>query len=216
MNSDIVFIIADNQAITRQGLHGYITESFSGCTLVDVADKQELLSALKVYNAGTVVLDYTLFNFSSAEELLIVVKRFEDVYWILFSNELSDDFIRRMTVEQRVGMILKENSGEEIRTALLCASRKERYLCHQITNLLIVGDHKRTPHSLLTATEVEVLKLIAHGKSVKEIANERNSSTHTIITHKKNIFRKLEVNNVHEATKYALRAGLVDLVEYYI
>ena len=52
--------------------------------------------------------------------------------------------------------------------------------------------------------------------SVKEIAAERTSSVHTIITHKKNIFRKLEVNNVYEATKYALRAGLVELVEYYI
>jgi len=58
--------------------------------------------------------------------------------------------------------------------------------------------------------------LIARGLSVKEIAAERISSTHTIITHKKNIFRKLGVNNVYEATKYALRAGLVEMVEYYI
>jgi DNA-binding NarL/FixJ family response regulator len=51
---------------------------------------------------------------------------------------------------------------------------------------------------------------------VKEIAQQRVSSIHTIVTHKKNIFRKLEVNNVYEATKYALRAGLVEMVEYYL
>jgi len=39
---------------------------------------------------------------------------------------------------------------------------------------------------------------------------------HTIMTHRKNIFRKIEVNNVHEATKYAMKAGLIDLAEYYI
>lgn len=58
--------------------------------------------------------------------------------------------------------------------------------------------------------------MIARGKSVKEIAAERFSSTHTIITHKKNIFRKLGVNNVYEATKYAIRAGIVEMMEYYI
>ena len=50
----------------------------------------------------------------------------------------------------------------------------------------------------------------------KEIAEKRFSSFHTVNTHRKNIFRKLNVNNVHEATKYALRAGLVDTAEYYI
>jgi DNA-binding NarL/FixJ family response regulator len=54
------------------------------------------------------------------------------------------------------------------------------------------------------------------GKSVREIAEERISSVHTIATHKKNIFRKLEVNNIHEATKYALRSGLIDSMDYYI
>ena len=68
----------------------------------------------------------------------------------------------------------------------------------------------------MTPTEREVLRLIASGKTVKEIAALRNSSVHTIITHKKNLFRKLEVNNVYEATKYALKAGLIELVEYYI
>ncbi len=70
--------------------------------------------------------------------------------------------------------------------------------------------------SILTSTEQEILKLIALGRTTKEIASERFSSTHTIITHRKNIFRKLAVNNVHEATKYALRAGIVDSAEYYI
>ena len=68
----------------------------------------------------------------------------------------------------------------------------------------------------LTVTEREILKLMALGKTTKEIAAERFLSVYTVMTHRKNIFRKLEVNNVHEATKYALRAGIVDVVEYYI
>ena len=69
---------------------------------------------------------------------------------------------------------------------------------------------------LLTQTEKNILKEIALGKTTKEIAAEKNLSFHTINSHRKNIFRKLGVNNVHEATKYAMRAGIVDLAEYYI
>lgn len=68
----------------------------------------------------------------------------------------------------------------------------------------------------LTKTETEILKDIALGMTTKKIAEKRFSSFHTVNTHRKNIFRKLGVNNVHEATKYALRAGLVDSAEYYI
>lgn len=98
------------------------------------------------------------------------------------------------------------------------ALRSERFICQQIHHLLSNKNLIREPkeHPVLTSTEKEILKAIALGKTTKEIASERFSSIHTITTHRKNIFRKLEVNNVHEATKYALRAGIVDTTEYYI
>ena len=68
----------------------------------------------------------------------------------------------------------------------------------------------------MTKTEVEVLKEIAIGLTTREIAEKRFSSFHTVNTHRKNIFRKLGVNNVHEAIRYAMRSGLVDAAEYYI
>ena len=70
--------------------------------------------------------------------------------------------------------------------------------------------------SVLTKTETEILIDIANGMTTKEIAERRFSSFHTVNTHRKNIFRKLKVNNVHEATKYAIRAGLIDTAEYNI
>ena len=58
--------------------------------------------------------------------------------------------------------------------------------------------------------------LVSLNRQEAEIAAERFSSIHTITTHRKNIFRKLEINNIHEATRYALRAGIIDSAEYYI
>lgn len=96
--------------------------------------------------------------------------------------------------------------------------RNHRYICQRMTEMLLVS-REVTPEKEqinLTKTEIEILKDIALGMTTKEIAEKRFSSFHTVNTHRKNIFRKLNVNNVHEATKYALRAGLVDSAEYYI
>ncbi|MBO4985698.1 MAG: response regulator transcription factor [Bacteroides sp.] len=208
------FILADNQDITRAGLQHYICQLFPEASIVNVTCKRELMTALKEHENGIVVMDYTLFDLQGTDELLIIGKRFPQSRWLLFSHELSENSIRQLSAEPSISLILKECSCEEIFMALKCATQGERYLCHQISNLLLT--HPTKQPSILTTTEVEILKLIAHGKSVKEIAALRVSSIHTIITHKKNIFRKLEVNNVYEATRYALRAGLIELVEYYI
>ena len=216
MNTDYTFILADNQDITRVGLRSYIGELFEHQQTVNASDKEALVKELLSHPKSIVVLDYALFDLTSFEDLLNISVRFPDTHWILFSNELSDKFIHRMSQEKNFSMVLKECPGMEIISALQCAAHSGRYFCQQITSLLVMGAAKSGDSPSLTASETEVLKLIALGKTVKEIANERFSSIHTITTHKKNIFRKLGVNNVYEATKYGLRAGLVEMAEYYI
>ena len=103
----------------------------------------------------------------------------------------------------------------EIRMAITAALSGQRYICQRTMEMMLVPEVKEEKVKL-TQTETEILKDIALGMTTKEIADKRFSSFHTVNTHRKNIFRKLGVNNVHEATKYALRAGLVDSAEYYI
>ena len=85
-----------------------------------------------------------------------------------------------------------------------------------MTEMLLTPTQTTQEENRLTPTETEILRDIALGLTTREIAEKRYSSFHTVNTHRKNIFRKLGVNNVHEATKYALRAGLIDSAEYYI
>ena len=192
--------------------------------LLSVDNKTELIRELRLHPQAVVILDYTLFDFAGADELIVLRERFKEVDWLLFSDELSIGFLRQVLFSSMAfGVVMKDNSKEEILTALQCASRKERFICNHVTNLLLSGNIQQVSSStniqedhLLTATEKNILKEIASGKTTKEIAAEKNLSFHTINSHRKNIFRKLGVNNVHEATKYAMRAGIVDLAEYYI
>ena len=188
------------------------------CNPRAVYDKNALIEQLKQHNDAIVVLDYTLFDINDIEELEILHQRFPLVHWILFSDELSLDFVRRViATAPQFSVVLKESPLQEIRQSISYAARHQRYICQRMTEQLLVPQATEAAADIrLTKTETEILKDIALGQTTREIADRRFSSFHTINTHRKNIFRKLGVNNAHEATKYALRAGLVDAAEYYI
>lgn len=208
-------LIADNQGITRAGLM-YILQSVTEAESRCVADKAGLIEELKSCPDSVVIIDYTLFDINDAAELLVLGDRFPNTCWLLFSDDLSTDFIRLVVASStRFGVVLKDSPLSEIRLAISTAIAGQRYICQRVTEQLLKPE-KKEEKVKLTATETDILKDIALGMTTKEIAEKRFSSFHTINTHRKNIFRKLGVNNVHEATKYALRAGLVDSAEYYI
>ena len=180
-------------------------------------DKAELMLALKDNDDTVVVLDYTSFDINDADELLILQQRFSHTRWLLFSEDLSADFVRVLIASSmQFSILLKESPMSEIKEAMKFCIRGNRYICQRMTEVLLAPAHDVEEKINLTKTETEILKDIALGMTTKEIAEKRFSSFHTVNTHRKNIFRKLNVNNVHEATKYALRAGLVDTAEYYI
>ena len=211
----INFIIADNQALTARGLRFIINHRFKDSEIQEVFNKKDLIEALLHKEDSIVILDYSLFNFRIVDELINTSVRFPKSHWILISNEFNDNIIRRISLEDNFSLLLKENETSIIIRAIENATNQCQYICPQL-KAQISEDNNIFNTDTLTSTEIEILKLIAHGKSVKEIAGIRMSSIHTIITHKKNIFRKLEVNSVYEASKYAIKAGLVELMEYYI
>lgn len=209
-------LLADRQDITRAGLMFLIGE-LDDCRYQCVENKAELLSALQAEGACVVVLDYTLFDIADADELRILNQRFPQAHWLLFCEELSVEFIRYIVaVSPQFSVLLKDSPFTEIREALRFAIHNRRYICQQVTELLLAGRQKSDEQPKLTKTETEILRDIAMGMKTKEIAEKRFSSFHTINTHRKNIFRKLKVNTAHEATRYALRAGLIDVADYCI
>ena len=196
----------------------HVCDSLGDMPYRQAADKTELIEQLKIYGDAVVVLDFTVFDINDIDELEILHERFPSVRWILFSFDLSSDFVRRaIATSSQFSVLLKDSPLSEIRNCLSYAARNQRFICQRMTELLLAPVQDRMVEDAhLTLTETEILKDIALGMTTREIAEKRFSSFHTVNTHRKNIFRKLGVNTVHEATKYALRAGLVDSAEYYI
>ena len=122
-----LFILADNQDITREGVHAYLSRLYPMSPTRNVTGKKELLTTLTLpYSRMVVILDYPLFDLKDVEELLVIVKRFPSTIWILFSSELSENIIRRVGAEPTIGILLKECPGEEIRKDLQEAAEGRR------------------------------------------------------------------------------------------
>ena len=211
------YIIADNQELTRFALESLLQNDGEN-VVYRAFDKARLVELLKEHESAVVLLDYTLFDFADEDQLLIIAERFNLSNWILISDDLTPQFIRRVVYSShQFSVVYKDGPLSEVREALSAVNRHTRYLSQRALETIITQQQQEeeTPN-ILTTTEMEIVKAIALGKTTKEIAAERFSSIHTVTTHRKNIFRKLGINTAHEAVKYALRAGLIDPSEFYI
>jgi DNA-binding NarL/FixJ family response regulator len=211
------FIVADNQELTRFALESLLRKDEEN-VVYRAFDRARLVELLREHESAVVLLDYTLFDFADEEQLLIIAERFNLSDWILISDDLSPQFIRRVIYSShQFSVVFKDGPLSELHEALQAVGRHTRYLSQRALETIITQQQEDDKaDNILTQTEREIVKSIALGKTTKEIAAERFSSIHTVTTHRKNIFRKLGINTAHEAVKYALRAGLIDPSEFYI
>ena len=212
------YIVADNQELTAFAIRSLLKRDEEQ-VVYRAVDKAGLIQLLREHEDSVVILDYTLFDFADEDQLLIVAERFALSEWILLSDELTPQFIRRVVYSShQFSVVFKDGPLNEVREALRSVERHNRYLSQRALETIITQQQEEEDKSdsILTQTESEIVKAIAQGKTTKEIAAERFSSIHTVTTHRKNIFRKLGINTAHEAVKYALRAGLIDPSEFYI
>ncbi|MDR3117901.1 MAG: response regulator transcription factor [Mediterranea sp.] len=211
-------ILADNQFVTSQGL-AVLLERLGVGNIVRVRTMSGLQEKLGAFPEAVVVLDYALFDFASMQQMLNVRSAARQSVWILFSNELGEHFLRFVLLsDPAISIVMKNDSEEEVMAALQHAMQGKPYVCESVEQVLrndgLANEQK--PLVYLTPSEKVILHEIALGKTTKEIAYEKHLSFHTVNSHRKNIFRKLEINNVHEAVRYAVRAGIFDVAEYYI
>jgi Response regulator containing a CheY-like receiver domain and an HTH DNA-binding domain len=211
-----ICLLADNQFVTSEGI-SVLLKNAGVDTVLRVETTNELQEKLSIYSNALVVLDYTLFDFASMQQMLNLKAAVPKSFWLLFSDELSEHFLRHILIsEPAISVVMKQDSSEEIMNALHNVANKIPYICDSAKQILNDNPVVNIIPINLTTSEKMVLHEIALGKTTKEIAYEKNLSFHTVNSHRKNIFRKLGVNNLHEAIRYAIRAGVFDVAEYYI
>ena len=218
---ETIFIIAENNELCRLGLKCIIHDHLESSTIYCVSTKHDLHSTLLSNSEAVVIIDFDSLAIDHIDEVSVLSVCFPKSNWLFVADIPDETFLMPLTASfGKANFILKSNDSDIIASAIIATVSGKKYYCSEALQIIMDGHNRKkensTKRNLLTNTELELVQLFTQGKTAREIAESRCLSHHTINTHRKNIFRKLELNNIQELIKFALKNGLVDLTEYYI
>jgi DNA-binding NarL/FixJ family response regulator len=207
--------IADPQYLTCTAVNSILTESYS----IEIINThfQDLLDRLLKKPVHMLIFDPAYPGLESLTQIA-QLKTLVPFIMILINEITSSDF-EVLTTAGIENIILKSIDRDELVYAVEQTLKGKKYYSEEILDLIVgkraSGSISTTTHRL-TSTEMEIVKLIADGLTTKEIAVKKFISYHTVMTHRKNIFRKTGISSVSELIIYAIKAGWIDNIEYYI
>ena len=212
-------LIADCQFLTTKTLKGILQDSGRFIVNGVVTEKNEIIKTLSHENASILIIDPSLIEMGSFSELKEIKCSFPVLKILVITNNLIKCELLELNSIGITNIILKTACEEEIFEALNFALKGKKYYSNELLEILFEADDKKysgEETGQLTSSEIEIVRLISDGLTTKEIAAKKFISFHTVISHRKNIFRKLGVNSISELIMYAIKAGLINTIEYYI
>ena len=211
---NISVILADTQYLTNEAIHSMLRPLFH--TFHTVSTKADLQEYLQKETISLIITDDLLFDFDSINDLADLRKKHQETGIVVLTNSLTNVKIKELNDIGIRNIALKTDDREEIFHAVDAALKGKKYYSGNVLDILLKKEAPFEDASILTTSEIEIVRLIAGGLSTKEIATKRHISFHTVMTHRKNIFRKLGVSSSPELLMYAIKAGLIDNIEYHI
>jgi DNA-binding NarL/FixJ family response regulator len=212
-------IIADNQFFITESLKTILQSDIRFEVCAVVSGKAELLKVLGTEEISLLIVDHSIFDFSGISELKEIKSVFPKLRILVFSNTVTRGELHDLNAAGIVNILLKTEGKEEFFEAVNAILKGRKFFSGEIMGLLFdTGEKQASGTDLiqLTNAEIEIVRLISDGFTTKEIASRKFISFHTVISHRKNIFRKLGVTSVSELIMLAIRNGLINTIEYHI
>lgn len=210
-------LLADDHAMFRQGIKRIIEESDNLKIVGEVGDGLELLEFLKNRSVDMVILDISMPNMRGIEATREAKVIRPDIKVLILTIHKNTEYVQHSIKAGADGYLIKEDSDTELLTAINKVLQGERYISHDLSleladNFLRKGRKgAKHPFDRLTIREREVLKLIAEGKSSKDVAGLLFISPRTAEHHRANIRKKLGIQSTADLTKYALKKGYTSI-----
>jgi len=205
-------LIADDHAVFRRGLKETIGEAFPKVTFGEAKTAQETVECVRRQDWEIVILDISMPG-KSGLDILDDVRRLRPKLPVLFlSMHPEEQYARRALKSGAAGYLTKDSIPEELKVAVRRILTGGRYVSATLAERLAFDLRKGadTPlHELLSTREFQVLRMIASGKSVKEIANDISLSVKTVSTYRARILQKTGMKTTAELIRYALQTQLV-------
>lgn len=215
-------LIADDHQVVREGLTS-VLESKGDIEVIGLAaDGKEAVQKARELSPDVVIMDISMPNMNGVEATRQIKKESPQIGVVVLTMYGDEEYIFDLVRAGAAGYLLKDADSAQIAKAIRAVSKGESMIhpsiaakilneFSQLSSGKLKGGKAIKSEDELSERETEVLKLMADGKSNKEIANELELSDKTVKNHIQHIFRKLSVSDRTKAVVSAVRMGLIDL-----
>ena len=210
----IRIVIADDHNLVRAGLVALLN-SIDGVTVVAQAgDGREALETIERERPDIALLDIAMPLLNGMEVAARVAKEIPGVRVLMLSTYVNEEYVLRALRAGAAGYLVKGADTPELEIALRALMRGESYLSPAVSKPLISDYAKRIGGEagkleLLTPRQREILQLIAEGHSTRDIAQQLKISVKTVETHRAVVMERLDIHDVPNLVRFAIRTGLV-------
>jgi DNA-binding NarL/FixJ family response regulator len=209
----IKVLVADDHAIVRRGLRQILAETADILVGGEAATAADVRQLVREQRFSVVVLDISLPGASGLELLADLRKERPELPVLVLTVHSEDQYAVRAIKSGAAGFLTKESAPERLIEAVRKVAAGGRYVSEAVAERLasaLANDRKGAPHERLSDREFEILKMLASGRTVSEVAHDLSLSVKTVSTHRTRILKKMDMRTNAELTSYAVRRRLVD------
>lgn len=216
--SKLRILLTDDHTLFRQGLKSLLEAEYDMQVIGEARDGQEAVDRALELKPDLVIMDIGMPGLSSFEAARQIRRVLPDTRILFLTMYDDEDYLAQCLEAGASGYVLKDTPAEQLVAAVREIRRGGKYLSPMILSRLVEDIRSRKPAerfkpriSTLTPREREVLKFLAEGLSVKEIAVMLKLSTKTVEAHKFNLMRKLDLHNKAQLVQYAIKRKIIKI-----
>jgi DNA-binding NarL/FixJ family response regulator len=208
-------LIADDHAILREGVRALLQATEDIEVVGDAADGLQAVEAARKLDPDVVLMDIAMPGLGGIEATLELKKLGVRARVLVMSQYEDREYVRRLLKAGVSGYVLKKSAGAELANAIRAVHKGGLVLDPEVARTAMEdsrpGEWKAggDPYESLTDREKQVLKLVAEGKSNKEVAEVLGISVKTAMSHRERMMEKLDIHNRTELFRYALKVGVI-------
>ena len=213
----ITVVLADDHMIIRDGLRALLERQPDMEVVAEADNGRTALKHVKELSPDIVIMDIGMRELNGIDATRQIVKMSPGVKVLALSMYSDKRFVKEMLKAGASGYMLKDSAFTELIDAIRVIVGSKIYISPGVASIVLEDyledstERESSIRSLLTSREIEVLQLLAEGKSTKQIALSLSLSIKTIESRRARIMQKIGIDNIADLTKYAIREGIVSL-----
>jgi len=209
-------LIADDHAIVREGVRALLTLSDDIEVVGEAANGIEAIEAARALSPDVILMDIAMPGLGGLEATLEIRKENPAARILVLTQYEDREYIRRFLKAGVSGYVLKKAAGADLTSAIRAVHRGGLVLDPEVAREAMrdqtasdANGGTADPYETLTDREKQVLKLVAEGRSNKEVAELLDISVKTAMSHREHIMQKLDLHSRTELIKFALQKGVI-------